>query len=81
MADFTTTTDIDDHTDERMMTRDQVVAILGISYSTVYQLMREDRFPLPLKLSRNRNGWLQSEIIAWLRSRPRQRYKPPDVLR
>jgi prophage regulatory protein len=64
--------------DECLLTRKQVVAITGLCYPSLWQLMRAREFPAARLISKNRVGWLRSEVITWLRSRPVQVYKPPD---
>ena len=46
----------------------------GISYRRVHvwRLMRAGKFPLSVKLAEGgSSAWLHSEIVAWIRSRPR----------
>jgi predicted DNA-binding transcriptional regulator AlpA len=71
----TTDTDNDDY--ECFLTRKQVCTIIGVSYSVWWSMMCAGTAPLARKLSRNRVGWLRSEILSWMRSRPPQHYKPP----
>jgi predicted DNA-binding transcriptional regulator AlpA len=62
--------------DERlMMSRGEVCLTLGLSYPTIWQMMREGKFPCPLKIAKNRVGWLRSEVLAYIRNLPRQTYK------
>jgi predicted DNA-binding transcriptional regulator AlpA len=60
---------------ERLLSRGEVLQIMGVSYPTLWGLMRSNRFPKPLKIARNRVGWLRSEVLAHLKSLPRQQYK------
>jgi prophage regulatory protein len=43
----------------------------GIRYSPehLWRLWTTGKFPRPMKLSRSRNAWLESEIDAWLEAR------------
>ena len=66
----------DNDLDEAFLSRKQVCAIVGLSYVSVWELIRRRAFPPARKISRNRVAWLRSEIIAWMRSRPIQTYKP-----
>lgn len=42
-----------------------VLKLIGLSRSSVYQLMREEKFPKPKKLSSRAVGWTASDIAAW----------------
>ena len=50
----------------------QVTEIIGLSRSTIYNLINSDgryycaSFPKPRKISARSIGWLSSEIYAWL---------------
>ena len=48
----------------------EVVAICGISRSTIYEMIRRDEFPRPVQLGARAVGWRRSDIEAWLASRP-----------
>ena len=48
----------------------EVEQIVRLHRSTIYRLMRQGRFPLPLKLSRAVR-WRRSELEQWLEERPR----------
>lgn len=39
----------------------------------IYTLIRQGKFPKPVKLSANTSVWLESEINAWLDSRIQER--------
>ena len=56
-----------------VLTIREVVRRVGLSRSTLYELVRRGAFPAPLELAPNRVGWLHEEIDAWLASRPRRR--------
>jgi predicted DNA-binding transcriptional regulator AlpA len=66
-----------DNGDECFLSRKQICAITGLSYVTLWQKMRAGQFPAARKLSANRNLWLRSEVLSWMRDRPPQSYKPP----
>lgn len=55
-------------THEILRLRD-VVAITGLSRSSVYRLAAACDFPQPLKLSERSSGWVRSEVEAWIASR------------
>ena len=55
----------------RMLRREEVEAICGLTRSTIYRLMREDKFPLPKRIGPRAVRWPSSEIEIWLAARPR----------
>jgi predicted DNA-binding transcriptional regulator AlpA len=71
-----------DDDDERFLSRKQICALTGLCYPTVWDLMRREdcAFPPARRISKTRVGWLRSEVLAWMRSRPVQNYKPRDAL-
>lgn len=40
----------------------------GLSKSTIYKLIKEGKFPKPLKLSKRSVGWRQSDLDNFLNS-------------
>lgn len=57
---------------------DEVKRRVGLSKSTIYDLVRKEEFPAPVQLTKNRVGWLESEVEDWIaervRSRPARRH-------
>ena len=49
----------------------EVVARTGKSRTTLWRDVRAGRFPAPVKVGRNRIGWLESEITDWQENLPR----------
>jgi predicted DNA-binding transcriptional regulator AlpA len=53
----------------------QVSAITGLDQSKIDRLVAEGSFPAPVRLGDGKTkpvkGWLASEVVAWMRSRPR----------
>jgi prophage regulatory protein len=47
------------------------LATRGIRYSKVqlWRLVREGKFPRPIKLSAQRKAWLASDLDQWIRDR------------
>ena len=43
----------------------------GLARSTIYKLISQNQFPVPVKLSTRAVAWLQSEIETWVSSRVR----------
>lgn len=50
--------------------RSSVAEALSLSESTIEELVRQDRFPRPRKISDRRAGWLMREVMEWAESRP-----------
>ena len=48
-----------------------VMRITGLARSTIYKLISQNQFPVPIKLSKRSVAWLQSEIEIWVSSRVR----------
>lgn len=55
----------------RALTRREVERRTGLSRSTLYRKMREGTFPVPLKVSERAVRWRESDIRAYVDSRPR----------
>ena len=58
-------------TTDRLLRLSEVQARCGLSRSSVYRKMRDRSFPEPLKVGVRAVRWRESEIEAWLASRPR----------
>ena len=53
------------------LTRPEVERRTGLSRSTLYRKMRDGTFPVPLKVSARAVRWRESDIRAYVDSRPR----------
>ena len=42
----------------------------GLCRSGIYKLMAAGDFPLPVQLSAKAVGWIESDVDAWIASRP-----------
>ena len=71
-----------------LLTRDEVQARIKSSRATVYKLVAQDGFPLPIKIGgANRWRWqtLSDEVEGWIASRTRAAIRvagdvdPPEV--
>ena len=56
---------------EKLLTRAEVEGQTGLSTSSIYRLMRIFRFPEPVRIGLRAVRWRESEIDAYLESRPR----------
>lgn len=48
----------------------EVIAMTGLSRSSIYMLIKKGTFPAELKLSARSSGWLWQEVHGWMVSRP-----------
>ena len=55
----------------RLLTRQEIEDITGLTRSTIYRLMRRGAFPEPRRIGLRAVRWPESEIEAWLADRPR----------
>ena len=53
-----------------LLTLEDVQVRLRVSRATVYRLIGEEGFPLPVKVGRS-NRWLEIEVVGWLDGRQR----------
>ena len=47
----------------------EVLAICGLSRSTVYAYAKRGQFPTQIKITPNAAGWVKEEVQAWVESR------------
>lgn len=43
---------------------------VGLKRARIYELMRDGRFPLPVRIADRAVAWRESDIAAWIASRP-----------
>ena len=55
---------------DRLLKIEQVCELTSLGKSLVWKMVREGDFPLPRQVSQRRRGWLQSEVVEWLRELP-----------
>lgn len=56
---------------DRMLSTEQVLAATNVSSrSTIWSWEKSGKFPKRRRLPGGRNGWLQSEVVAWLMALP-----------
>ena len=58
-------------THERMLRRVDVERYRQIGRSTIYRVMREGLFPVPIRVGPRAVRWPEHELAAWLARRPR----------
>ena len=59
---------------ELILRRPKVEEIVGLSRSTIYDMISKNLFPRPIKLGVRAVGWRESAISDWLREREKQSY-------
>jgi prophage regulatory protein len=59
--------DADEHKKElrKMLSLNEVLAIVPIARSTLLRMVRLKQFPQPIHISENRRVWYEDQIIAW----------------
>ncbi|WP_175908020.1 AlpA family phage regulatory protein [Burkholderia sp. BCC1640] len=43
-----------------------VIEAVGVKKSTIYQWVKDGKFPVPLRLGTRSVGWRQSDVESWL---------------
>lgn len=54
---------------ERILRLPEVKKITGLSTSTLYLWMDQDKFPKSVNLGNRSVGWLESDVSGWLQAR------------
>ncbi len=57
----------------KVLSKRELTEMVGLSYPTLWRLMRRGEFPKPVPLSENRVAWLESEVSKWLVERVQAR--------
>jgi predicted DNA-binding transcriptional regulator AlpA len=62
---------------DRLLSRAEVLEIIGVTYPTLWWWVKEGDFPAPRTLGfkkgpRGRIGWVESEVQSWIMSRPKR---------
>ena len=55
---------------DRLLRRREVERITGLSRSSIYRLKQDGDFPRPVRVGPSAVRWKESDIAAWLESRP-----------
>lgn len=56
---------------QRVLRMTEVKKITGLGRSSIYQMMKCDRFPKSIKIGKRAIGWISAEIFSWLEGRVR----------
>lgn len=54
---------------QRMLRITGVEELTGLKKTTIYRLVRERRFPAPVRLSQRCSAWQESAVCEWLDQR------------
>lgn len=63
----------------RILRRNEIKAITGLSKSRINQLERDGLFPRRVRLSDRAIGWRSDEVEAWIEARPRGDESASDI--
>ena len=55
---------------DRLMRLQEVEEVTGLKHASIYRFMRDGSFPLPVRVSATAVRWKESDIAAWIESRP-----------
>jgi len=55
---------------DRLLRRPDVEARVGLRRAWIYHLMQRGEFPLPVRLGDRAVAWRESDVAAWIASRP-----------
>lgn len=56
---------------EAILSDAETHALTQLSRTTRWRMGRDGTFPLPVQLAKGRIGYLKTEVLEWLRTRPR----------
>jgi len=60
----------------KFLSREEVLALIGVSYVTLWTWIRDGKFPPARELvgdaKRNKIVWVESEVHDWMTSRPKR---------
>jgi prophage regulatory protein len=62
----------------RLMSKAEVCALVGVSYPTLWQMMREGRFPRS-RIVGGKSMWISTELTAWMAALQVRPLKPMDA--
>lgn len=54
---------------DRILREREVLDVIGISRSQLWNLLKDGRFPARVRLAGRSMGWRQSDVQAWIASR------------
>lgn len=57
----------------KFMRLNDVKAATGLARSTIYKYVKQGGFPMPVSLGGRSVAWVESEVVAWIAARIRER--------
>ena len=64
---------------KRLLFKDEVLErVGGVSFVSLWRWMRDGKFPVAREVG-GQSAWLESDIDAWMQSRPLRQYKSREV--
>ena len=51
---------------ERLIRLPEVMRRVGLGKSMIYELIKQERFPRPYKISPSTSRWSETEVVAWI---------------
>lgn len=57
----------------RLIRRKEVLSRIGLGQTSLYQLIRDGKFPAPIPVSVQAVAWLEAEVDAWIQQRIEER--------
>jgi predicted DNA-binding transcriptional regulator AlpA len=61
--------EFDDWVNERILTTRQLIDRVPLTRQSLWRMVREKRFPAPIRLTKSKLGWRWSTVLAWLNER------------
>jgi prophage regulatory protein len=63
----------------KLLRKSAVLSITGLSFVTLWKMMRRDEFPKPVMVGPSTPRWFEHEIIEWQESLARAKYKAAEA--
>lgn len=58
---------------DRILRKPEVLQMVGLGNTALYEAISENRFPRPVRLSKRSVGWLESEVQQWIKEQAEKR--------
>ena len=60
----------------KFLKKSELINLVGLSYSTIWRLIRANQFPAAIQLSDRRVGWDEEKVYEWMSTRPGSGTRP-----
>ncbi len=57
---------------DRVLKLPATLSVTGLGRTSMYDAMKANKFPQPVMLGKRAVGWRESDLIAWIESRPKR---------